>query len=121
MGRVFNGLVALLLVGGISDTQAGFKCFRHSAAQELFGRQTIKGWAFDVENLFLARRLGMKIVEVPISWHYQDDSRVKPLTDTYRMIKEIFRIRINGWRGLYGPAKPLQVLRHVTVSGREKE
>ena len=121
MGRVFNGLVALLLVGGISDTQAGFKCFRQSAAQELFSRQTIKGWSFDVENLFLARRLGMKIVEVPISWYYQDDSRVKPVVDTYRMIKEILRIRVNGWRGLYGPARSVQMLRHAPVSSRERE
>ncbi|HLV34550.1 MAG TPA: dolichyl-phosphate beta-glucosyltransferase [Spirillospora sp.] len=56
MGRVFNGLVSLLLVSGIKDTQAGFKCFRREAAQWLFNQQTIKGWAFDVEILF--RRSG---------------------------------------------------------------
>jgi len=98
MGRVFNALVNLLAVPGIQDTQAGFKCFRRDVARHLFALQTIKGWAFDVEILFLARKQGLNIVEVPINWYYQDESRVKPLRDTYRMLSELLRIRLNAWR-----------------------
>ena len=103
MGRVFNQIVRLLAVHGIQDTQAGFKCFRRDAARELFPLQTINGWGFDVEILFIAQRRGMQIVEVPINWYYADRSQVKPIQDTYNMLREVLKVRLNAWQGRYKP------------------
>jgi dolichyl-phosphate beta-glucosyltransferase len=101
MGRVFNLIVRLLAVRGLQDTQAGFKCFRREAAHQLFSLQTIDGWGFDVEILFIAQCRGLRIVEVPINWYYRSESKVRPLQDTYNMLREIFKVRFNAWRGLY--------------------
>jgi dolichyl-phosphate beta-glucosyltransferase len=101
MGRVFNLIVRLLAVHGIHDTQAGFKCFRREAAQEIFRLQTIKGWGFDVECLFIAQRRGMRIIEIPINWYYKERSQIRPLQDTYRMLFEVLRVRMNACRGMY--------------------
>jgi dolichyl-phosphate beta-glucosyltransferase len=101
MGRVFNLIVRLLAVPGVQDTQAGFKCFRRQAARQLFPLQTIKGWGFDVEVLFIARKRGLRIVEVPIHWYYMNRSRVRPVRDTYNMFREVLKVRLNNWRGRY--------------------
>ena len=102
MGRVFNLIVRIVAVHGLNDTQCGFKCFRREVAQALFPLQTINGWAFDVELLFIAQKRGYKIVEVPITWHYRAHSKIKPLKDSINMLVETLRIRRNGWRGIYG-------------------
>jgi dolichyl-phosphate beta-glucosyltransferase len=101
MGRVFNFVVRSLAVPGIEDTQCGFKGFRHEVAQDLFRRQRIDGWAFDVEILMLAQRRGYRITEVPITWVYDPASRVSPAKDTLRMIGEILMIRRNLRAGMY--------------------
>ncbi len=101
MGRVFNLIVRLFAVRGIQDTQAGFKCFRREAAMQIFPLQTIKGWGFDVECLFIAQRRGLRIVEVPINWYYKERSQIRPLYDTWRMLIEVLRVRMNALRGLY--------------------
>ncbi len=102
MGRVFNGIIRGLLVPGLDDTQCGFKCFSGAAADTLFAQQTIEGFAFDVEVLYLARKEGLEIVEVPITWHYDDVSKVRPFRDTKRMLGEVLRIRANDLQGKYG-------------------
>ncbi len=104
MGRIFNVLVRLLAVPGIQDTQAGFKCFRGPVAQALFLQQAIDGWSFDVEVLFLAQKHGYRIVEVPITWYFDSNSRIRPLRDSVLMLLDLFRIRVNWLRGLYGRA-----------------
>ena len=101
MGRVFNFLVRLLAVRGFQDTQAGFKCFRREAAHDLFPYQTMDGFGFDVEVLFIAQKRGYRIVEVPINWYYMTNSRVSPVGDSVRMVREILQVRLNDWRGLY--------------------
>ncbi len=101
MGRVFNGLVRALAVPGIQDTQCGFKAFTRTAARDIFGRQTIDGFGFDVELLYLARRLGYRVREVPVTWVYAASSRVDPLRDTVRMFADVLRVRLNGLRGRY--------------------
>ena len=101
VGRVFNGLIQTLLLPGLQDTQCGFKCFRGELANEVFGRQTLGGWAFDVEILFIARRLGYRIVELPIPSHYNPGSKVRVLSDSVRMGLDLLTIRLNGWRGVY--------------------
>jgi dolichyl-phosphate beta-glucosyltransferase len=108
MGRVFNFVVKVLAVPGYQDTQCGFKCFRREVAMDVLSSQSIHGWAFDVELLFIARRRGYHIVEVPINWYYRANSRVSPIRDAYEMVREVLRIRLNGWRGLYDP-KPGEV------------
>jgi dolichyl-phosphate beta-glucosyltransferase len=101
MGRIFNFLVRILAVPGIQDTQCGFKCFTHEAAQLLFALQRIDGWGFDVEILHIASRHGLRMVEVPVHWYYGQNSRIRPIQNTISMVTELLRIRINGWRGDY--------------------
>lgn len=100
-GRGINLIIRLLILPSLQDTQCGFKCFRAEAAQDLFQKQTLWGWSFDIELLFIARRRGYKIAEVPIDWYYQSDSKVNALRDALRMIGDIFRIHANARRGLY--------------------
>jgi glycosyltransferase involved in cell wall biosynthesis len=101
MGRVFNLLVQLLAVRGIQDTQCGFKAFTRECAQDVFSRQQITGFGFDVEVLYLARKLGYGIREVPVTWTYAASSRVDPLRDTIRMFRDVLLVRLNDLRGLY--------------------
>jgi dolichyl-phosphate beta-glucosyltransferase len=101
MGRVFNGLVSSLAVSGIRDTQCGFKCYRADVGKKLFAFQTINGWGFDVEILFVAQKFGYYIHEVPINWYYRTHRKVKPIQDTFNMLRDIWQIRMNEWRGHY--------------------
>ncbi len=101
MGRVFNQLVRWLAVSGIHDTQCGFKSFSREAAQLVFPLQTIDGWGFDVEILYIAQRHGLQIEEIPVNWYYGSDSRVRPVQDTINMVRELLLIRANGRKGLY--------------------
>jgi dolichyl-phosphate beta-glucosyltransferase len=102
MGRVFNLVVQTLAVPGIEDSQCGFKAFSRSAAQALFRRQRLDGWGFDVEVLFLARRLGYPVSEVPLQWEHKENSRVAPIRDALLMVGDVLRVRVNAWRGVYG-------------------
>ena len=93
---------ALVAVPGVADTQCGFKCFRRAVARDLFARQTVSDWTFNVEILFLARRPGYRIFEVPIHWTYKANSRVNPLRDALKMAAGVVRIRWNAMPGKYG-------------------
>jgi dolichyl-phosphate beta-glucosyltransferase len=77
MGRLFNWCVRLLLVPGINDTQCGYKLFSDKAAGMLFTASSVDGFAFDVELLYLARRVGFTIREVPLTWRYRPGSRLR--------------------------------------------
>ncbi len=101
MGRVFNFYVKTLAIPGFEDTQCGFKCFRREVAWDILPYQSIDGWAFDVELLFIALRRGYRVVEVPVQWYYGENSRVSPIRDTINMIREVLRIRYNGFAGRY--------------------
>lgn len=101
MGRVFNLIVRMLAIPGFQDTQCGFKSFRREAGKEIFADLTMTGWVFDVEALFIALRRGYRVVAVPINWYFDADSRIEPLRDTWRMFRDVLRVRINGWRGVY--------------------
>jgi len=101
VGRVFNRLVRLLVLRGIRDTQCGFKCFTARAAEIIFPRQRLEGLTFDVEALYIARRHGLRIVEVPITWRYDADSRVRMGSDSLRMAMDLLTIRRNARNGLY--------------------
>jgi glycosyltransferase involved in cell wall biosynthesis len=101
IGRAFNLLVRIVTLPGLQDTQCGFKCFRAEAAEELFPLQTIAGWTFDVEILFIARTRGMQVVEIPINWYFNSGSRVRILRDSATMFADLFRIRLNNLKGVY--------------------
>lgn len=101
MGRVFNRVVQALAVPGVEDTQCGFKAFSQTAARAIFHRQQIDGFGFDVEVLYLARRLGFGIHVVPLQWEHKANSRVAPISDTLRMLRDVLRVRLSGWRGAY--------------------
>ena len=107
MGRVFNFIVQLFIIRGIQDTQAGFKCFKREAAHQIFSMQTIKGWGFDVEILFIANKLGLRIVEIPINWYYQTESKVRPIQDTFNMLAEVLQVRYNDLDERYGNSRML--------------
>jgi glycosyltransferase involved in cell wall biosynthesis len=101
MGRIFNGVVQLLAVPGVEDSQCGFKAFEADSARAIFRRQRIDGFGFDVEVLYLARRLGYSIRIVPLQWEHKSNSRVAPLRDTLLMLSDVVRVRVNGWLGRY--------------------
>jgi dolichyl-phosphate beta-glucosyltransferase len=100
-GRLINLIIRILILPGLQDTQCGFKCFRAEVADDLFKRQTLMGWSFDIELLFIARRHGYRIIEIPIDWYYRPESKVNALRDSMRMIEDIFQIHRNARRGIY--------------------
>ena len=104
-GRVFNTLIRLLVLPGLQDTQCGFKCIRAEVARDIFRYQTLTGWAFDVELLYIARRHGYQLVEIPIDWYFNADSKISVVHDSLRMFLDLLRIRRNALRGFYD-AKP---------------
>jgi dolichyl-phosphate beta-glucosyltransferase len=100
-GRAINLVIRLLILPGLNDTQCGFKCFRAEAAEKLFHQQTLGGWSFDIEVLYLARRKRMNIREIPVNWYFDADSKVNAVRDALHMIGDIFRIHRNALRGKY--------------------
>jgi len=93
MGRVFNFFVRIFTVPYISDSQCGFKGFKKEKAIEIFNRMDTYGWSFDVEILYLAHKLELKIKEVPITWRDSPASRINPLTDPLKMFTDVIKIR----------------------------
>lgn len=100
-GRAINFAIRLLILPGLNDTQCGFKCFSAKAAEKIFSQQTLLGWSFDIENLYIARRKKLRIKEIPIQWHYDPDSKVNAIRDALQMLGDIFRIHLNAQRGKY--------------------
>jgi dolichyl-phosphate beta-glucosyltransferase len=101
MGKVFNRLVQLLTVSGIRDTQCGFKLFKQDVAKVLFEKQTVWGFGFDVEILFIASKSGYRIKEVPVKWIDSPDSRVHIVKDSFTMLTDLARIRTRYLIGKY--------------------
>lgn len=101
MGRVFNGMVNFLLLPGIADTQCGFKLFLRPVARYIFSRQRADGYSFDVEILFLARKAGCRITEVPINWTNVPGSKVNLIADSAAMFADIVRFRVKEALGRY--------------------
>lgn len=101
IGRGFNFLVRVLVLPGLQDTQCGYKCFSSRVIKPLFERQSMTGWAFDVELLAIARRLNYSIKEVPIEWHYGPQSRVRIFIDAPKMFADLIKIRSNLRKGIY--------------------
>ncbi len=102
-GRLMNLFIQLLALPGLNDTQCGFKCFSASAAKQLFPYQTLSGWSFDIELLFIARRAGLTITEIPVPWIYRQESKVNAFPDAVKILLDIRTIRKNKNQGLYDP------------------
>ena len=116
IGRVFNILLRVFLGIKEKDTQCGFKAFSSRAAEAIFPRQLIERWGFDPELIYLARRSGFKIAEVPVEWAHDERSKLNPIKDGFNMGIEILRVRWNAITGKYSgelPKKPAE--QHVVV------
>ncbi|MFZ2664601.1 MAG: glycosyltransferase family 2 protein, partial [Patescibacteria group bacterium] len=116
MGRVFNLLVQLIALPGISDSQCGFKLFKGDVAKDVFSRLSIYGvkavdiekpylGAWDVEVLYLARKLGYTIKQVPVTWTFVKTKRLSPVKDSLKMAWDVLKIRVNDLRGKYRSAQ----------------
>ncbi len=92
-GRIFNGLVQACVLPGFYDTQCGFKCFKRQAALDIFSAQKLDGFSFDVEALYLARKKGYQIKEVPVMWRQGESSTVSLFRDSWRMAKDLLTIK----------------------------
>ena len=105
VGRVFNLVVRSLLSLPFQDTQCGFKCFSREAAREIFSLARMDGFAFDVEILVIARRLGYRVREIPVYWTDSLNSKVRPVRHLSRIVGDLLKIYWNDRRGLYGPER----------------
>jgi dolichyl-phosphate beta-glucosyltransferase len=101
MGRTFNLLFQLVLVRGIDDSQCGFKCFRKEISRSVFAKTFISGFCFDAEILFIAKKKGFSIFELPVKWINCEDSRVNIISGSTQMFVDIFNIRLNDALGRY--------------------
>jgi glycosyltransferase involved in cell wall biosynthesis len=99
-GKVFNAVMRVVTGLPFADTQCGFKVFREDAAREVFSRQTLDRFGFDVEVLFIARKLGFSAVEVPVRWNHAEGSKVGMLTGLHAF-KELAEVRLNDLLGYY--------------------
>ena len=102
-GRMMNWLIQLFILPGLNDTQCGFKCFSKEAAKDLFNHQTLPGWSFDIELIYIARQRGYKIQEIPIPWYYHQESKVNAVRDALQILMDIQTIRRNANQGIYDP------------------
>jgi dolichyl-phosphate beta-glucosyltransferase len=91
-GKTFNRVLRTLRLASFRDTQCGFKAFRRASAQAIFSRQKLNGFAFDVEVLLLAERLGYKIADLPVEWINSTESKVHLFRDSLSMLRDTFRV-----------------------------
>jgi glycosyltransferase involved in cell wall biosynthesis len=105
-GRCFNGVTRAVMGLPYADTQCGFKAFTRVAAQTVFQLQTIDRWGFDPEILFIARKRGYRVEEVPVSWAHDERTRISYLKDGTRMLEDIAIVRWNALLGRY--SKPVE-------------
>jgi len=101
MGKVFTWLVRRMLVD-VTDVTCGFKAFRGTVARELFARQVLDDWSFDAEVLYMARQAGFRIMEAPVVWKNNPDSKVRIVGATLSALAGIFKVRWNHLTGRYG-------------------
>ncbi|HWC15574.1 MAG TPA: dolichyl-phosphate beta-glucosyltransferase [Terriglobales bacterium] len=101
MGRAFNLALKTILGLSYADTQCGFKAFSRKAVMTIFPNMKIERWGFDPEILFLARRYGLRVAEIPVSWAHDHRSKINPLRDGTRMLGELLRVRMNSMGGKY--------------------
>lgn len=101
ISRIGNFFIRLVLLEDIKDTQCGFKCFHHRIAKEIFARQKVRRFAFDIEALAIAKGLGYTFKEIPVDWYNSPESRLRPIRDALRTFKDLIYIKLNTWSGRY--------------------
>jgi dolichyl-phosphate beta-glucosyltransferase len=101
MSATLRGMIRPIFNLQVSDTQCGFKLFRGEVAQRLFRAQTIMGFSFDLEILYLANKWGYKIAEQPVTWVDAPGSKVDSAKEVKRFLKDMWRIKRNDWQGIY--------------------
>jgi dolichyl-phosphate beta-glucosyltransferase len=101
LGWLFHIIRRIFYLYSIKDTQCGFKCFKKEVIKPIFTRETIDGFVFDVEVLFIAKKLGYKIKEVPVVWIDDIRSTLIPHKHLKEVIRDLIKIRINNFKGLY--------------------
>ena len=114
-GRIFNLLLRMSLGLQFADTQCGFKAFKRAAAQAIFPLQKIERWGFDPEILFLARRMGLKVAEIPVAWGHSGGARINPVVDGAKMFQEMLRVRWYSITGEYSAAGAIRADARPTV------
>jgi dolichyl-phosphate beta-glucosyltransferase len=117
---LFNRVIQTLLRLPYRDTQCGLKGFRRQAALQLFGLARLDGFAFDAELLFLAHRVGLPVVEVPVRAEERDGSKVQLTVDALRMLRDVLIVRRGAANGVYGLARPEQG-KNKSSQGRSQE
>jgi dolichyl-phosphate beta-glucosyltransferase len=101
MGFVFYMIVRAFFLKGIIDTNCGFKCYRKDVARDIFSKQRMKRWGFDVELLYIAQKRGYRVKEVPVSWAHGRDSKVNLFVVPGMTLMELAMIKVNDWKGRY--------------------
>jgi dolichyl-phosphate beta-glucosyltransferase len=109
-GRIFNLALRVILGLQFKDTQCGFKAFTRRSAQAIFPLQKIERWGFDPELLYLAKKFGFTISEVPVAWSHREGTRIHPLRDGIRMFGELLRVRWYALKGNYAPSAAVSQL-----------
>lgn len=99
--RIGNILIQAMILPGFPDTQCGFKLFKKDAAKQIFSRQTIWRWGFDMEILYIAKKLGYKIKQVPVSWFNDERSRIQSFKTFWTTLSELAKIKVNALSGKY--------------------
>jgi dolichyl-phosphate beta-glucosyltransferase len=117
-GRIFNLLLRVTLGLQFADTQCGFKAFKQRAVQAIFPLQKIERWGFDPEILFLARKFGFQVEELPVLWGHSGGTRINPILDGSRMFMEMLHIRWNDLMGKYDSSRSGTAEPAKAVSGR---
>lgn len=115
IGRINNLIIKLTAVRGFEDTQCGFKMFTRRAAEDLFGVQQMIGIGFDIELLYIAKKRGYNVCQVPITWYFDADSRMRLVGDSLNLLVEIWQIRRNWYRGMYVPKSSRHQNRQLNV------
>lgn len=118
LGSVFRGIASIFVVPGISDFTCGFKLFEREMAHEIFSRQRLWGWGYDVEIILIARRVGARLVEEPVRWEDDERTRVRLVHDGLRSFADLVRVRWNDLLGRYGPGAPAVVSPEERVIAR---
>jgi dolichyl-phosphate beta-glucosyltransferase len=101
LGRCFTLLVNFVLAPGVHDFTCGFKGFRREAAQAIFSRSLLDGWAFDAELVVIAQSRDLKLAQVPVAWHHEDDTKVKLVAAVFGSLRDLVTVLTNKWRGCY--------------------
>ena len=101
LGKGFTLLSRIILKLDITDFTCGFKCFPKKAIKEIFFKQKVERWGFDSEILFLAKKLGYRIIEIPVKWSNDPGSRVKFPQDIINSLMDLYKIRYNEFKKIY--------------------